>query len=144
MSYTRRMFWHAPGVDDTSATGDHTDLFIAAQRCRVHSVGAVVVGTTETNGASTTQVDLTANSSTGGTRGAADAGSIVVPDNLDVAEAVVDTTSTIFPFTMERAEFLTFEVSSGSTSGSVHYFVEYEPLQDTVVNDGTGLVTESG
>lgn len=141
--YTRRAYWHTPGVDDLSGAADHTDLFIAAQRCRVHSVGAVVVGTTETDGAATIQVDKTSNSSTGGSRGTADAGSIVVPDNTDVAESVVDSTSTIFPFTMERGEFLTFQVSSAATAGSAHYFVEYEPLQDTIANDGSGLVVES-
>ena len=141
--YVRRTYWHAPGVDDLSGAADHTDLFIAAQRVRVHSVGAVVTGTAETDGAATVQVDKTTNSGTGGSRGTADAGSIVIPDNTDVAESVVDTTSTIFPFTMERGEFLTFQISSAATSGSAHYFVEYEPLQDTIANDGTGLVTES-
>jgi len=141
--YTRRNVWWTPGVDDLSSAADHTDLFIAGSRMRIHSVGAVIVGTTETDGAATIQVDKTANSGTGGTRGAADAGSIVVPDNLDVAEMVVDTTSTIFPFTLERGEFLTFQISDAATSGSAHYTVEYEPLQDTLANDGTGLVTES-
>ncbi len=139
--YTRRDVWTAQTADDLSGAADHTDIFASPQRIKVHAVGALVTGTAETDGAATVQVDKTINSSTGGSRGAADAGSIVIPDDQDVAECVRDTTTTIFPFVMNAGEFLTFQVSSAATSGLAIYFVEYEPLQDTDVNEAQ--VTES-
>jgi len=135
MDCNNRLTWSSQSADDTSATGDHADVFAPGQRVNVHAVGAIV--STVASGAATVQFDKTS----GGTRGAADAGVVTIPDTTAVNQVIRDTTDTIFPFVLEVGEFITPEVSTAATSGGAHYFIEYEPIQDTDANEAN--VTES-
>ena len=135
MDGNNRLLWSSQVVEDLSSAGDHTAIFAPGQRVQVHAVGLVV--SVVMNGAATIEYDKTS----GGSRGAADAGTLTIPDTTAVNQVIRDTTSTIFPFILEAGEFITPQLTSAATSGSGFYFIEYEPIQDTDANEAN--VTES-
>ena len=129
--YTGRMTWSAQSVEALTSAADHTDIFAPGIRVKIHKVGFLV--SVLTSGAATVKFDITNNS---GTRGDGDAGAVTVPDATAVGQAIIDTTSTIFPVVINAGQFVTPQVTSAaSTAGSGFYFIEYEVLTDTNAND---------
>jgi len=135
MAYHDKHVWNGQTADDLSATGTHADIFAPGEKVIVHSVGAVV--TTVMDGAATIAADLVDE----GTRGDANGGSITIPTTTAVGKKLVDTTSTIFPLTVEAGDHIYFQVTSAATSGGCVYSVTYELIQETIANDDD--VTES-
>lgn len=136
MAYENRIPWHGQTADALTSAADHGDIFAAPMRIKVWEVGAII--TTATDGVSTVKADKVNDA----TRGDGDAGVLTIPTATAVNKMIKDTTSSIFPFVMNRGETIIFEVTSAAaTAGGALYYVIYEIVEETTANDTD--VTES-
>ncbi len=116
MAYENRKYWHGQTIEVLTSAADHSDIFVAAQRIKVWEVGFVVA--VQTNGAATAKFDKTNDA----TRGDGDAGVLTIPTATAVNKVIKDTTSSIFPFTMNRGEFITMEVTSAAATAGQGFY----------------------
>ena len=128
MSYPKNtQIYYMNTADDLSGEADHSEVFYVRNRCKLHAVRAYV--TTVLDGAATIQFDITS----GGERGEADGGSIVIPTTTAATYIIEDRLAT--PVILDAGDFVTPQVSSGATSGACLYSFELEILQDNAGNE---------
>ncbi|HHT9137742.1 MAG TPA: hypothetical protein ACFYEK_10945 [Candidatus Wunengus sp. YC60] len=116
-------------------------VFIAPSRIVVHEIGAVqtTVMVSATN-APVWKATKTVNSTAGS---AGDGGVLTFSKTQAVGTGVFDTTSTIFPYTLNAGDHISIDdTTPADTSGAATFYVRYE-LAENVKGNRTTYMTES-